>query len=203
MTKRDLALDLFKTFKTGVTRKPNKPAPTPRVGQPGDPELIGGVLNDLISDRDWDSGLAEGNLFVNWQKIVGDEIAQHAQPISILDNVLTIQSSSTAWATQLNLMAADLLVTIQKDATGVLIERLAIIGPQTPTWKKGIRTIRNARGPRDTYNQSKATTHPQLHAQSSSIPVHRAFFGYVFPPFTTRIMAFREVNPLQKPLQAI
>jgi len=135
MSKRDLALDLFKTFKTGVTRKPNKPAPTPRVGQPGDPELIGGVLNDLISDRDWDSGLAEGNLFVNWQKIVGDEIAQHAQPISILDNVLTIQSSSTAWATQLN-----------------LIERLAIIGPQTPTWKKGIRTIRNARGPRDTYN---------------------------------------------------
>ena len=52
MEKRDLALDLFKTFKTGVTRKANKPAPTPRVGQPGDPELIGGVLNDLISDRE-------------------------------------------------------------------------------------------------------------------------------------------------------
>ena len=51
MTKRDLALDIFKTFKTGVTRKPNKPAPTPRVGQPGDPELIGGVLNELITDR--------------------------------------------------------------------------------------------------------------------------------------------------------
>ena len=152
MTKRDLALDIFKTFKSGVTRKPNKPAPTSRVGQPGDPELIGGVLNELISDREWDSGLAEGNLFINWQKIVGDEIAQHAQPISILDSVLTIQSSSTAWATQLNLIAADLLTTIQKDATGVLIERLAIIGPQTPTWKKGIRTIRNARGPRDTYN---------------------------------------------------
>ena len=152
MTNRDLALDLFKSFKSGVTRKPNKSAPTPRVGQPGDPELISGVLNDLISDRDWDSGLAEGNLFANWKKIVGDEIAQHAQPISILDNVLTVQSSSTAGATQLNLIAADLLATIQKDATGVLIERLAIIGPQTPTWKKGVRTIRNARGPRDTYN---------------------------------------------------
>ena len=46
MEKRDLALDLFKTFKNGVTRKANKPTPTPRVGQPGDPELIGGVLND-------------------------------------------------------------------------------------------------------------------------------------------------------------
>jgi len=152
MTKRDLALDLFKSFKTGVTRKPNKPAPTVRIGQPGDPELIGGVLSDLVADRDWDSGLAEGNLFVNWKKIVGAEISEHAQPISILESVLTIQSSSTAWATQLQLISNDLLLTIQKDATGVLIERLVIIGPQTPTWKKGIRTIRNARGPRDTYN---------------------------------------------------
>ena len=70
MTKRDLALDLFKSFKTGVTRKPNKPAPTPRIGQPGDPELIGGVLNDLISDRDWDSGLAEGNLLLTGKKLL-------------------------------------------------------------------------------------------------------------------------------------
>jgi predicted nucleic acid-binding Zn ribbon protein len=152
MTKRDLALDLYKSFKSNGVRKPNKPAPTVRAGQPGDPELISGVLNDLISDREWDSGLAEGNLFVNWKKIVGDEISQHAQPISILENVLTIQSSSTAWATQLQLISNDLLATIQKDAIGVLIERLIIIGPQTPTWKKGIRTIRNAQGPRDTYN---------------------------------------------------
>ena len=152
MSKRDLALDLFQAFKTGVIRKTNKPAPTPRIGQPGDPELIGGVLNELIQDREWDSGLAEGNLFINWGNIVGDEIAQHAQPISILDNVLTIQSSSTAWGTQLNLISGDLLATIQRDATGVLIERLAIIGPATPNWKKGIRTIKNARGPRDTYN---------------------------------------------------
>ena len=152
MEKRDLALDLFKSFKTGVTRTANKPAPTPRVGQPGEPELIGGVLNDLISDRDWDSGLAEGNLFVNWQKIVGDEISQHAQPVSIVENVLTVQSSSTAWATQLELISNELLATIQKDASGLLIERLVVIGPHTPTWKKGLRTIRNARGPRDTYN---------------------------------------------------
>jgi len=152
MTKRDLALDLFASFKTGVIRKKDKPAPTPRVGQPGDPELIGGVLDNLISDRDWDSGLAEGNLFVNWKKIIGPEISQHATPISILDGVLTIQSSSTAWATQLQLISNNLLASIQKDASGVLVERLVFIGPQTPTWKKGIRTIRNARGPRDTYN---------------------------------------------------
>jgi predicted nucleic acid-binding Zn ribbon protein len=151
MTKRDLALDLFKSFKTGVTRKPNKPAPTMRVGQPGDPELIGGVLNDLVSDRDWDSGLAEGNLFVNWKKIVGDEISQHATPISVLEGTLTVQSSSTAWATQLQIMSNDLLSLIQKDASGVLIEKIVFIGPHAPSWKKGLRTIRNSKGPRDTY----------------------------------------------------
>ena len=101
MTKRDLALDLFKTFKTGVTRKPNKPAPTKTVGQVGDPELIGELLSNMIEEREWNSGLAEGNLFITWATIVGAEIAQHATPISILDSTLTIQTSSTAWATQL------------------------------------------------------------------------------------------------------
>ena len=151
MEKRDLALDLFKSFKTGVTRKTNKPAPTPRVGQPGDPELISGVLSDLISDRDWDSGLAEGNLFVNWKKIVGDEISQHATPISVLEGTLTVQSSSTAWATQLQIMSNDLLSLIQKDTSGVLVEKIVFIGPHAPSWKKGLRTIRNSKGPRDTY----------------------------------------------------
>ena len=56
MTKRDLALDLFKTFKTGVTRKPNKPAPTKTVGQVGDPELIGELLSNMIEEREWNSG---------------------------------------------------------------------------------------------------------------------------------------------------
>ena len=55
MTKRDLALDLFKTFKTGVIRKPNKPAPTKTVGQVGDPELIGELLSNMIEEREWNS----------------------------------------------------------------------------------------------------------------------------------------------------
>ncbi len=151
MSKRDLALDLFKTFKTGVIRKANKPAPTQRTGQPGDPELIGGVLSNLISEREWDSGLAEGNLFITWAQIVGSDIAQHTTPISISDGTLTIQTSSTAWATQLTLVSTQLLATIQNDPSGATIEKLLFFGPSGPTWKKGIRTIRNARGPRDTY----------------------------------------------------
>jgi len=151
MDKRDLALELFNTFKTGVVRKSKKPAPTQRVGVVGDPELISETLNNLISEREWESGLAEGNLFITWPQIVGAEIAQHTTPISILEGTLTIQTSSTAWATQLRLVSGQLLKSIQNNPSGATIEKLNVIGPHGPTWKKGLRTIRNARGPRDTY----------------------------------------------------
>jgi len=53
---------------------------------------------------------------------------------------------------QLNAMKATLVKTISESAPGALVEELAILGPNAPSWKKGIRTIKGARGPRDTYN---------------------------------------------------
>jgi predicted nucleic acid-binding Zn ribbon protein len=110
------------------------------------------VLTNLIEERDWKSGVAEGTLFTQWASIVGDDIAQHASPISINENVLTIQTTSTAWATQLSLVQSEVLKTIQNNPFGATIESISIIGPNTPSWKRGIRSTRDARGPRDTYN---------------------------------------------------
>lgn len=149
MAKRDLALDLFRTYKTGFIKKVRT---RPERGQaPGDPTLVSDILGDLVKDREWDSGLAEGNLFATWPSIVGAEVAQHAEPISLLDGTLLIQCSSTAWATQLNLAQHQILETLRASAPGALVERLKILGPQAPSWKKGIRTVSNGRGPRDTY----------------------------------------------------
>lgn len=149
MTKRDLAKDLFISYKTGYVKK-TKPVREVNLN-PTDPQLIRDALKNLIQDREWQSGIAEGNLFANWENIVGAEIAEHTEPITILDGVLTIRTSSTAWATQLNLISNDLLASLQKSAPGALVEKLSIIGPQGPNWKRGLRTIRGARGPRDTY----------------------------------------------------
>ena len=149
MTKRDLAKDLFISYKTSYVKK-TKPVREVNLN-PTDPQLIRDALKNLIQDREWQSGIAEGNLFANWENIVGAEIAEHTEPITILDGVLTIRTSSTAWATQLNLISNDLLASLQKSAPGALVEKLSIIGPQGPNWKRGLRTIRGARGPRDTY----------------------------------------------------
>ncbi len=146
----DLALELFRSYKTGFIKKV-KPPIAERSATPGDPTLISDVLTNLVSDRQWESGLAEGNLFAQWEKIVGSDIATHTTPISILDSVLLIQCSSTAWATQLQSVHDQLLATISSSAPGALVESLKFTGPTAPSWKKGIRTIRGARGPRDTY----------------------------------------------------
>ena len=154
MSKRDLAKDLFISYKTGYVKKTinnRSNESSERNLNPTDPQLISDVLKNLIRDRDWQSGIAEGNLFANWENIVGAEIAEHTEPIAILDGVLTIRTSSTAWATQLNLISNDVLASLQASAPGALVEKLSIIGPQGPSWKRGIRTIRGARGPRDTF----------------------------------------------------
>ena len=149
MAKRDLAKDLFISYKTGYIKKQKV---IREVNQnPTDPQLISDVLKNLVQDREWQSGIAEGNLFANWEKLVGAEIAEHTEPIAILDGVLTIKTSSTAWAVQLNLISNDVLASLQASAPGALVEKLSIIGPQGPNWKRGVRTIRGARGPRDTY----------------------------------------------------
>jgi predicted nucleic acid-binding Zn ribbon protein len=146
---RDLAREMYRAFRNSP-RKLRRSEDSERA-RIEDPKLVSEVLSELISKRDWVRGLAEGNIFSDWENIVGAEIAQRATPISLVDGRLTIQSTATAWATQLNLMREDLLKTISGTAPGALVEELFIVGPNVPNWKKGLRTIRGARGPRDTY----------------------------------------------------
>jgi predicted nucleic acid-binding Zn ribbon protein len=51
----------------------------------------------------------------------------------------------------MRLMQGELLKTISTTAPGALVEELIFIGPNAPSWKRGVRSIRGGRGPRDTY----------------------------------------------------
>ncbi len=147
--KRDIARELFRSYRSGLRKK--KGVIQEERSELGDPKNIGAILNELIDTRDWRQGVAEGNLFSDWKEIVGADIAEHSTPITLFEGKLTIQTTSTAWSTQLRLMQSDLLKTIRQSAPGALVEELSIIGPHAPSWKRGLRTIRGARGPRDTF----------------------------------------------------
>ena len=148
--KRDIAHELFKSFKTQTRRNKKIVENEDRVHL-SDPQPLSSVFNEVIANRDWKQGIAEGNLFSEWEKIVGSDVAQHASPLTLLEGKLTIQTTSTAWATQLRLISADLLKTIRDSAPGALVDELVILGPHAPSWKRGLRTIRGSKGPRDTY----------------------------------------------------
>ena len=149
MAKRDLALDLFRSYKTGFIKK-RKPI-EPRTAVASDPQLISDLISDLVEEREWQLGIAEGKLFTQWREVVGEEIAEHTTPLTLQNGTLLIQCSSTAWATQLNLVGLSLLEKIQSTNPAAGVESLRFTGPQAPSWKRGLRSVRNGRGPRDTY----------------------------------------------------
>ena len=149
--RKDLAKDIYKYYRSGFRKLRSNDQENESREKNTDPQSLETVLSEVIANRNWSKGVAEGSLFSDWVQIVGEEIATHTTPISVVDGKLTIQCSSSAWATQMRLMQSDLLKTISTTAPGALVEELIFIGPHAPSWKRGLRTIRGARGPRDTY----------------------------------------------------
>jgi len=121
------------------------PGPDPR-----DPQLFGAVLERLMKARGWEKPKAEATVFGNWEKVVGADIAKHSRPIKLDDGVLTVEAESTAWATQMRMLAATLLKRIAAEVGHNVVKKLNIHGPAAPSWNKGPRRVQG-RGPRDTY----------------------------------------------------
>jgi predicted nucleic acid-binding Zn ribbon protein len=151
---RDYSINKYKLFKSQGGKKSHKKnaAEQSERAQLDDPQAIKSVLAELKNNKTWNQKLSQGSLFNNWEEIVGVEIAFHTNPITILDGELTIQTTSTAWAVQLNLIQSEILKTITESAAGALVERIKIIPPKSRSWKKGPLASRDGRGVRDTYN---------------------------------------------------
>jgi len=116
-----------------------------------DPQPLGQVLAGYVQDRGWERPLAEGRLFTEWRELVGADVAAHCQPQSLLNGELRIAAESTAWATQLRLLSATVLARLVAELGPQVVTKLHITGPVAPSWKHGSRSVRGARGPRDTY----------------------------------------------------
>jgi predicted nucleic acid-binding Zn ribbon protein len=71
-------------------------------------------------------------------------------PASLRDGVLTVSAESTAWATQLRMVQAQILAKIAAAVGDGVVTSLKIVGPGGPSWRKGRYHIAG-RGPRDTY----------------------------------------------------
>ncbi|WP_231123455.1 DUF721 domain-containing protein [Nocardioides sambongensis] len=116
-----------------------------------DPQGVGSELDRLIGDRGWALDLQVRGVFARWTEIVGPEIGAHSTPETLLDGVLVVRTESTAWATQLKLLAADVVRRLNDELGDGTVTVVEVRGPNAPSWKHGRRSARGSRGPRDTY----------------------------------------------------
>lgn len=115
-----------------------------------DPQVLGRLASRLVADRGWGDRVSAGVVFGRWAQLVGSEVAEHSQPVSLQDGELQVRASSTAWATQLRLLQRQLIARITAGVGPGVVTRLRIQGPAAPNWVHGPRHVRG-RGPRDTY----------------------------------------------------
>jgi predicted nucleic acid-binding Zn ribbon protein len=116
-----------------------------------DPQLLTSVLGRLMRDQGWEVDVAVHGVMTRWPSIVGAEMAQHCNPESYTDTELTVRTDSTAWATQVRLLAPELVRRLNAELGDGTVTRVNVQGPNAPSWRKGPRTVRGGRGPRDTY----------------------------------------------------
>ena len=116
-----------------------------------DPQLLDTTLGRLVADHGWSLDLKVHSVFGRWPDIVGAEVAQHCQPVAFADGKLVVRAGSTAWATQLRLLAPTLVKRLNEELGHGSVTIIEIEGPNLPSWKKGRYGSRDGRGPRDTY----------------------------------------------------
>jgi len=115
-----------------------------------DPQTLDTALGRFVGDQGWETELRVHGVFSRWEAIVGHEVAQHARPESFADGRLVVRTDSTAWATQMKLLAAEVVRRLNDVLGDETVRVIEVAGPRAPSWTKGRLRVKG-RGPRDTY----------------------------------------------------
>lgn len=116
-----------------------------------DPALVGSEVDKLVSASGWETDIAVHGVFGRWESIVGNEVAAHCVPEAFDEGRLRVRTDSTAWATQLRLLAPNVVRRMNEELGHGTVMVIDVMGPDGPSWTKGRRSVRDGRGPRDTY----------------------------------------------------
>lgn len=131
-------------------RRPTVPGASGAHPDDRDPQTLESTLDRLVTEHGWDTEVAVHGLFGRWAEIVGAEIAEHCRPDRYADGQLWVQADSTAWATQLRMLAPNVVGKLNERLGDGTVTRINVRGPQGPSWAKGSLRVKG-RGPRDTY----------------------------------------------------
>lgn len=126
------------------------PRPPGRRQRRADPQPLNTAIESLLDQEGWRLAAATGSVFARWAQIVGPDLAAHTRPDGLSDGELTVSADSTAWATQVRLLAASLVRRLNAELGDGSVLRVKVKGP-APPGRTGAWRVRGGRGPRDTY----------------------------------------------------
>jgi predicted nucleic acid-binding Zn ribbon protein len=115
-----------------------------------DPQPLVSAIGGLLDTRGWQQQAAMGSVFGRWAEIVGRDLAAHTRPDSFADGELAVMADSTAWATQVRLLAPVLVKRLNTELGDGSVRRVKVRGPAPPRQRGGWR-VPGSKGPGDTY----------------------------------------------------
>ncbi len=86
------------------------------------PRQIDGALGELARSWEPDTVLAEVQRI--WSATVGDVIAAEAQPVAARSGVVTVTCSGSVWAQELDLMALEIVESLNRQLRRGRVRRL-------------------------------------------------------------------------------
>ncbi|MFD4556652.1 DUF721 domain-containing protein [Streptomyces sp. NPDC058469] len=118
-----------------------------------DPMALGAAINRLLTERGWETPAAVGGVMGRWPEIVGEDLANHCVPEKYDEDerVLIVRCDSTAWATNLRLLAPQLVARLNEDLGHGTVKFLKVNGPSGPPRRYGPLRAPGSTGPGDTY----------------------------------------------------
>jgi predicted nucleic acid-binding Zn ribbon protein len=119
-------------------------------GRREDPQPLGAAIEGLLDDQGWRTSAAVGSVFGRWEQIVGEALGAHTRPGGFTDGELLVIADSTAWATQVRLLRAQLVRRLNAELGPGTVTGVKVRGPLPPQ-QRGQWRVRDTRGPRDDY----------------------------------------------------
>ena len=138
------------TPRRGAAGQQPAPGRRPRRPRREDPQPLNTAIAGLLSDQGWQAAAAVGSVFGRWPQIVGADLAAHTRPDRLDGGELVVIADSTAWATQVRLLAGTLIRRVNSELGTGTVTRVKVRGPEQPR-RPGEWRVRGGRGPRDTY----------------------------------------------------